>query len=267
MTEKTIIYEDVPVFYRVTGEGRTVVLVHGFSEDGEIWVNQVNALKNKFRLIVPDIPGSGRSQLLKNAGIDTYAEVIRQILDVEVKELDKKAGVIMIGHSMGGYITLAFVEKYPQYLSAFGLFHSSAFADDEEKKQARRKSIDFIRQNGAAAFLKTSIPGLFTKDFVEHFPDKINALIESGHSFSADALVQYYEAMIDRPDRTHILKSFNGPVLFIMGEFDNAIPLAISLQQCYLPNEAHVHLFTGSAHMGMWEEPDRANEALEAFLQ
>ena len=290
MKEKTITYQNNTITYRVTGEGKTVVLLHGFAEDGGIWDHQVDFLKDHFRLIVPDIPGSGNSQLISNADIETYAEIIKVILDTELNEapepgrLEKPgqnhaiqtgeeplwvAGglVTIIGHSMGGYITLAFAEKYPQYLHSFGLFHSSAFADNEEKKLGRAKAIDFIKEQGAAAFLKTSIPGLFTKQFAEKYPARINALVEAGKNFSDAALVQYYEAMIARPDRAAVLQTFPKPILFIMGEFDTAIPLQSSLRQCNLPAQAHVHLLSASAHMGMWEETEKANEILFNFLQ
>lgn len=245
------------------------MLIHGFAEDGDIWENQVNFLKDHFRLIIPDLPGSGLSELLPVANIETYAEVIKAVVDTELPGIVSSNGceqVCLIGHSMGGYITLAFAEKHPHYLHSFGLFHSSAFSDNEEKKQVREKAIDFIVDKGPNSFLKTSIPGLFTKEFVANYPEKVNGLIEKGKSFTPDALVQYYKAMIARPDRTMILKNFVNPILFIMGEYDSAIPLQSSLQQCYLPLQSHVHLLSLSAHMGMWEETDRSNQLLLDFL-
>jgi len=286
VTENTIIYQNASIFYRSIGVGKPVVLIHGFAEDGEIWNNQLDFLKDHFRLIVPDLPGSGQSELLPNANIETYAEIIKQIIDVELQKsfipeveestlTAKNTGtfawesdglVTIIGHSLGGYITLAFAEKYPQYLRSFGLFHSTAFADTEEKKQVRLKAIDFINDNGANAFLKTSIPGLFTKAFAEKFPEKITGLVERGKNFTAAALVQYYHAMIERPDRTMVLRDNRLPILFIIGEFDTAIPLQSSLQQCHIPAESHVHILNQSAHMGMWEETGKSNQALHTFL-
>jgi pimeloyl-ACP methyl ester carboxylesterase len=90
-------------------------------------------------------------------------------------------------------------------------------------------------------------------------------LIEEGKKFSPEALIQYYRAMINRPDRTEILKTFEKPVLFIIGEKDNAIPLQASLQQCHFPSVSHVHFDT--SHMGMIEEKSRSLAAIESFLQ
>ena len=275
VVEKTITYQNTQIFYRVYGEGKTVVLIHGFAEDGEVWSKQVAFLQNHFKLIVPDLPGSGRSAFINNADIETYADVIKWIVDVEINQ-DKTAPnvapvesskVSLIGHSMGGYVTLAFAEKYPDYLNSFGLFHSTAYPDTAEKKEVRKKAISFMRDKGTEAFVKTSTPGLFTKDFAEANPDMVNGLIETGKNFTADTLVQYYEAMIARPDRTAVLNNFINPILYIIGEHDTAISLQSSLQQCYIPARSYVFILQNAAHMGMWEETDKANKILYEFLE
>ena len=253
------------------GKGRPVVLIHGFAEDGNIWKGLIKYLQNNFLLIVPDLPGSGKSEMLdgENVSIEDYAEVIKTILDKELPKVSPTGGDLegavasLIGHSMGGYITLAFAEKYPDLLNGFGLFHSSAFADDDEKKQTRQKAIDFIIAKGSHSFLRTSIPNLFAgKEHLKEMED----LIEEGKNFKPEALIQYYHAMINRPDRTDVLKTFNKPVLFIIGEKDNAVPMQASLLQCHLPAIAHVHLLD-TGHMGMIEQSERSSVIVESFLQ
>jgi pimeloyl-ACP methyl ester carboxylesterase len=271
MQIKTINWNGTPVQYKVTGEGKTVVLLHGFGEDSNVWKEQVDFLQRHFRLIVPDIPGSGQSPFIANANIETYADILKEIINIELQNSSPTGGgregaVSIIGHSMGGYITLAFAEKYPAYLNSFGLCHSSAFADNEEKKETRKKAIAFVRSNGGYAFLKTSIPGLFTKEYNAKEPAKVEGLIDAAKNFTDDALVQYYQAMIARPDRTQVLKEFEKPILFIIGEHDMAVPLQSSLQQCHLPKQSHVHILSNSAHMGMWEETDKTNDFLQNFL-
>ncbi len=256
---KFIQYKNKNIYYREFGKGKPVILVHGFGEDGSIWNELIKDLKNDFYLIIPDIPGSGKSEMLDgDISIEDYADVIKAILKEE-----KSALYCMIGHSMGGYITLAFAEKYPDLLNGFGLFHSSALADDEEKKQTRRKAIEFIKTNGAKVFLKTSIPNLFADKMHQ---DVIERLIEEGKNFTPEALIQYYNAMLNRPDRSMVLKSFDKPILFIIGEKDNAIPLQASLQQCHLPAISHVHILA-VGHMGMIEEQKKCSGILLSFLQ
>jgi pimeloyl-ACP methyl ester carboxylesterase len=184
------------------------MLLHGFAEDGRIWENQIAFLKNDFRLLIPDIPGSGQSELIQNGNIEIYAEVIKAILtdDFEKEGNNGLEEITLIGHSMGGYIALAFEEKYPQYLTSLGLFHSTAFTDNEDKKLARTKAIQFIKEHGSFPFLQTSIPGLFTENFIEKHYMVVNELVNQSKEFNPLSLIQYYEAMMQRPDRTDMLK-------------------------------------------------------------
>ena len=268
---KQLVFQDKKIFYRTGGKGKPLMLLHGFAEDGNIWNYQLQKLKEKFYVIAPDIPGSGKSEMLEGEiSIEDYAEVVKAIVDIEIIKKQKDKGgknlFTLIGHSMGGYITLAFAEKYPGLLNSFGLFHSTAYADDEAKKETRRRGIEFIINNGASSFLKTTAPNLFSEKTKKEKPELVEKLIDQSSHFSSEALIQYYEAMIKRPDRTSVLKSFQQPILFIIGKHDAAIPLQSSLEQCYLPSISHIHILQNSGHMGMWEEKDKATENLLNFL-
>ncbi|MFZ1785876.1 MAG: alpha/beta hydrolase, partial [Ferruginibacter sp.] len=142
------------------------------------------------------------------------------------------------------------------------LVHSSAFADSEEKKANRLKSIDFVKKNGAFEFLKAVITDLFTETWASNNRELVEVQIEKCKSFTDEAIINYIQAMIDRPDRTQVLKNINKPVLFIIGEHDKAIPFEQSMPQCYLPDESHIHILRNSAHMGMLEEAEKLNSAL-----
>jgi pimeloyl-ACP methyl ester carboxylesterase len=259
--EKTILYQNKKIFYRSIGSGDPVLLVHGFGEDGNVWDKQVEYLKIKYHLIVPDLPGSGQSEMINDMSMEGMAEVLHSIIH-EVN-IDR---CTVIGHSMGGYITLALVESYWNHVNAFGLFHSSAFPDTEEKKETRKKGIEFIKQHGAFEFLKTSTPNLFSPISKEEIPTSISEFIDTLKSFTPAALISYYNAMMDRPDRTSILKNTKNPVLFIAGEHDNAIPINDVLKQCHLPEKSYIHVLKKSGHMGMMEETQNANRILEEFL-
>src|SRR5450432_771550 len=220
---KQVVFKNKKIFYSTGGTGKPLILLHGFAEDSNIWNYQVQQLTNKFYVIVPDLPGSGKSGMPEGEiTIEDYAEVIKAIVDVEIinrqKDKDVKNLFTLIGHSMGGYITLAFAEKYPELLNAFGLFHSTAFADDDAKKETRRKGIEFIRNNGAAAFLKITMPNLFSEKTKKENPELVEKLMDQSKEFSSESLIRYYEAMIQRPDRTSVLKSFQRPILFIVGK-------------------------------------------------
>ena len=258
---KEILYQNKKIFYRVIGNGKPVMLVHGFGEDGDIWRQQVEFLRDSFQLIIPDLPGSGESETIHDMSMEGMAEVIHAIIHAE--NID---ACPVIGHSMGGYITLALVAKYWNHVSAFGLFHSTAYADNEQKKATRRKGIEFIREHGAFEFLKTVIPNLFSPNSKEKIPDSIKELIDRGNNFTPAALVSYYESMIKRPDRTAVFQKNSVPVLFIMGKYDNAVPMEDVLKQCPLPEKSYIHILHESGHMGMIEECEKSNAILMKFL-
>lgn len=262
-------FKNKRIFYRAEGKGKAVILLHGFGEDGNIWEPQFETLKKDHFVIVPDLPGSGQSQMLEGpCSLTDYAEVIKVIAEKEIVSRKKKShqSFALIGHSMGGYITLAFAKKYPDLLNSFGLFHSSAFADNEEKIATRKKGIEFIKKNGAEAFLKTSVPDLFAKRTREENPALIEKLLHIAYKISGEALIQYYETMIERPDTADVLASFSKPVLFIIGKQDPVIPLQASLQQCHIPSFSSIHILQNSAHVGMWEEESMSNIYLTNFL-
>ena len=260
--------------YRVIGEGQPLVLLHGFGENADVWHRQISFLEKECLLIVPDIPGTGESGMLADMTMEGMATAIKAILEEEKDILtmvspngDLVDGkVIMIGHSMGGYITLAFASMYPDHLKAFGLFHSTAFADSEEKKETRRKGIEFIRNHGAEAFLKTAVSNLFSPLTKDEKSEIIEGFSGGLAAFTDESLVAYYEAMIQRPDRTDLLKTTDVPVLFIMGKFDNAAPYQDVLRQTHLPTISHIHTLHRSGHMGMLEETEKSNRILKEFL-
>jgi pimeloyl-ACP methyl ester carboxylesterase len=260
--DRAIDHRSRELYYRKQGRGLPLLLIHGFAEDGSIWETLDSELSEKWELIIPDLPGSGRSAFNpRSKSIEDLAECIWQILEEE-----KIPSAAIIGHSLGGYVALAFADKYPQRLSALGLFHSTAYPDSAEKKETRKKGIRFIERNGAAAFLGQSIPNLFAADFNRLYPETVMQLIERYNNFNQESLVSYYHAMMKRPDRTHVLRNLQRPVLFIAGEKDQAVPLEHILQQCHLPDLCYIHILENTAHMGMYEDRARSKMILDEFL-
>ena len=259
--EKQITVSELPVHYTDAGTGDVVVLIHGLAEDGSVWEQQTLPLSAGYRVLIPDLPGSGLSALPGNLSMESLAAAVKAVLENEgISE------AVIIGHSMGGYTTLAFAELYPDMVKAFGLFHSTAVADSEEKIASRKKNIDFILSNGTLTFLKTATPSSFSPAFQEEHPDVIEELIARYSSFDPLSLVAYNEAMVQRPDRKHVLAGAACPVLFVIGKQDDVIPFEQSLQMAHLPDTAYIHVLEKSGHMGMMEEPENSTRILNKFL-
>ncbi len=254
-------YQGSDIVYTLTGKGKPVMLLHGFGEDSSIWQHLVNELQNDYLLITPNLPGSGDSSYLDKEAVtlEDYADILHEILKKE-----NIISIILMGHSMGGYITMAMVEKYPGDLDAIGLIHSSSYADDEEKKNIRKKGIQFIQQYGAPAFIKTTIPALFMD--IEKSKNDIQWLIEKTLHFKDAPVIQYYEAMMNRPDRSYLLSTFDKPVLFVLGQYDKVVPINAGIEQAQLPVLSFVHILQNSAHMGILEEKEKTYQIVKSFL-
>lgn len=269
MQEKEITHKHKKIFYRTIGEGPVVVLLHGVPFDDSLWSNQFNAFPDH-KLIIPDLPGSGRSEMIEDMSMEGMAECVKDIIVHETASLFFKSGephsVVVIGHSMGGYITLALVEKHPELLNGFGLFHSTAYEDSSERKEGRKKTIELIKNKGASEFVRTSIPNLFAPSTKQTHPEIIDEQISNASAFSAEALVAYQAAMMERKDRRDVLKNTSVPVLFVLGKYDNAVPLKDGLEQSSMPDNSLVEILENSGHAGMKEEPQKTNQVLLEFL-
>lgn len=260
---KNLLFRGESLEYETRGEGLPVMLLHGFMEDRRIWDDVLNGIENKYRWILPDLPGSGESA--SNAGLHELKDFAGLISDI--LEQEGLSDIVLIGHSMGGYISLAFAEKYPDKIKALGLFHSSSYEDSAEKKESRKKNIRFIEKNGSMPFLAQAIPALFSENFQSSHPAEINRLVERSANFKPESLVQYLEAMERRPSTTKVLASVRKPVLYIMGVEDKAVPIKDSLEQCHLTGISYIHILTHSAHMGMIEESSLCCIYLDRFLE
>lgn len=261
--QKNLPYQNGIISYRKIGVGIPVILIHGFGEDSHVWDAQIHFLEKHCQLIVPDLPGTGKSDLLAGNDIKIvdYADAIFAILQAE-----GIASCIMLGHSMGGYITLAFAEKHAQFLNAFGLIHSTAFADSIEKKQTRLKGIELMENYGASAFLKNTIPNLFANVYKELHANQVTQFIHNSSSIPTKTCQQYFQAMMNRPDNTSVLTGNPLPILFVLGTDDIAAPLSDLQLQIDLPLTSTIHILDHVGHMSMMESTNNLNDYLLKFI-
>jgi pimeloyl-ACP methyl ester carboxylesterase len=235
---------------------QNLILLHGYGEDSTIWSGFVPFLQKEYFIITPDY-----SRLSNLKTIDDYAEFVHQ--EIVEKGVEK---CIVIGHSMGGYIALAFAEKYPEMLKGLGLFHSTAFEDSEEKKVARTKNIEFLTKHGSEAFIRFSTPNLYSEEFQKLHPEVIEKHIKSASQIPVEALIAGIAAMRDRPDRKSVLKTIKCFVLFIIGEKDKSVSPADAKSQIMIPKFFTSSILDDVAHMGMIEEPEDCLKFVSKFL-
>jgi len=234
-----------------------VVLLHGFGENPDIWESFVPMLPPKYSFIPLDY-----SKIAFCQTIDQYA----QWLHTEIEER-KITRFVLIGHSMGGYISLAYAENHAEYLAGLGLFHSTAFADSEEKRKSRDKTAAFINKRGSAAFIDGFLPNMYNEYFVRKNGVYIRQQLDDNRKLPEEALVQATLAMRDRPDRTPVLKSLKIPVLFVVGQKDLFIPYEDALLQIPMIKNPFALILAHVAHAGMKEAPESCAGIVSEFLE
>jgi pimeloyl-ACP methyl ester carboxylesterase len=262
MREKNVLYKGKSIYYCINGTGKPVVFLHGFTESSEIWNDFGSELSTEFCVITIDLPGHGKSDCIaQEHSMELMADCVKQILESEVI-----GQCVMIGHSMGGYVTLAFAEKFPESILGLGLFHSSAFADTDEGKSNRDRTIEFIRNNHSS-FISSFIPDLFAPANQIIYKNDINKLVSAARNMTSESIIAAQLGMRNRPDRTHVLSNASYPVLFIAGKLDSRVPYNKVLQQVALPADAVLLSLGNAAHMGYIEARDKTLYAIKVFLQ
>jgi len=260
--EKQIKFKGIEVAYTDLGEGPCVVLLHGYLESREIWEGFSRLLQPKYRLIIPDLPGHGRSGTWGgHHSMDDLAGAIRAVLDAE--ELGK---IFLIGHSMGGYVVMAFAELFPESLSGYSLFHSTCFADNEEKKANRDREISLVLCGKKRQIVLVNIPKAFSSDNMELMSQEIERARQIALNNQDKGIIALLQGMKARPDRSEVFKDLKLPLLLVGGMKDNYIPVEVFDRLVGLAPHARVLRLKESGHMGFVEEPEKVAEALDGIM-
>ncbi|QIL76036.1 alpha/beta fold hydrolase [Hymenobacter sp. HDW8] len=240
-----------------------LIYLHGFAENHTIWTEFIQNCPPEYKVLTPDFPGYGTAD--SSRVTDYSMEALAEFVKGELDEADAQQA-ILIGHSMGGYVALAFAEKYPARVAGLCLFHSSAQADTDEKKANRDKNISFVERHGVVKFMETFIRPLFADANEETMMPYRRQLEEIGAATSQASIIGGMRAMRDRPDRTEVLRKATFPVLFIVGKEDAAVPLATSLEQVALPPESTALFLERVGHVGFFERPQSTRRAVLDFV-
>lgn len=250
------------VRYADTGKGRVVVLLHGFLESLEVWFGNgfAQELAKHFRIIAIDLPGHGKSECIGYVHrMERMAGVVKAVMD----ELGLRR-YMMVGHSMGGYVALAFAEKYPGHLSGFCLFHSTATADSEAKKIDRERAIRLVKKS-PVKYTNALIENLFALVNVRYFKSEIAWLKRMAAKTKPQGIIACLEGMKIRKNRESVMRNSPVPVLMIAGKRDNVIPLEVSEKQKGLaPDQRYVAL-DKCGHMGFLEQKEVTLKKLKVF--
>ncbi|MBB4807627.1 pimeloyl-ACP methyl ester carboxylesterase [Chryseobacterium defluvii] len=243
------------------GNGKEVlVLLHGFMENISIWDDMEPHLSENFTLLKIDLPGHGQSEILAEVHtMELMADEVKKVLDDQ--NLNK---IHLLGHSMGGYTSLAFAEKYPDMLKSLTLFFSTYFPDDDEKRQQRIKSYRII-QDAFSHYAKAGIPNLFNPNERDILEGKIETALEIALSTNNMGALACVKGMVERTDKKHILENLEAKILILAGKHDNAVKTENTIRN--LPDRTNVKSYVlDCGHNGHWEKPAICAEIINTEL-
>ena len=240
---------------------KTVVLLHGFLQNLDVWSSYVLSYMHDFRVLTIDLPGHGHTDTFGEVhSMDMMARVVKTVLG--------EAGVnqcVMVGHSMGGYVALAFAEKYPYSLRGLGLVNSHALCDSDSHRESRQAVCEQVMEN-RASYIVNFVPTLFDDSNRAALSQDIKDLQDQCLETRTEAIVAAQTGMMNRPSRIGVLQQLEVPVLFVYGKNDKRIPIEIAISQAMIPSHSEILLLDHVGHMSFMEEREYVKLRIKNFV-
>jgi pimeloyl-ACP methyl ester carboxylesterase len=256
-------YNGGKIYYSDTGEGEIIVLLHGYLETSDIWSGFAGKLAKKFRIISVDLPGHGLSKVYSESHtMEFMAGAVKELLEnLNIKK------VFLTGHSLGGYVALAFLELYPGLLKGYCLFHSHPFADRPETIEKREREIKVVRAAKKYLLYPENISQMYASVNLDKFKEELQRSKDIASTIRDEGIIAVLNGMINRSSRLKFMEEGKVPCLWILGKMDNYISSKEVQAKVNLPANAKVVVLENSGHMGFVEEEDLAVKILTDFVK
>ena len=256
-------YKGGKISFAESGKGKVIVLLHGYLETLEIWSDFAASLSSRYHVIYIDLPGHGLSDIYSETHtMEFMAEAVRELL--EAKGIRKAC---ITGHSLGGYVALAFLELYPGYLSGYCLFHSNPFADTPDAIEKREREIKLVKAGKKDIMYPDNVKNMFAGQNRDRFQEALIRSREIASGISGDGIIAVLKGMMARPSRLYLMEEGRVPCLWILGKMDSYIPCKAVQEKVVLPPNAEVVILNDSGHIGFIEEPELSEEQLSRFVE
>lgn len=260
--EKSIRFKGRSVYYTVKGNGEALLFLHGYLESSEIWSDFISRFDESYKVICVDIPGHGKSEVLGQVHtMKMMAEAVNAVLYAE--NVNK---LTILGHSMGGYITMEFVNTYPQKTRGYCLFHSTCFADNDEKKLNRDREISLVLCGKKMQIIHTNVPKAFADNNIKKLNDQLVKAKQIAKEAPEEGIIALLRGMKEREDHSELFSNSIFTPLIIWGKQDNYIGEATFNKLLALAPEAKTIVLENSGHMGFIEEAENAYKGIISYL-
>lgn len=259
---KTAIFKKEKVTFSDTGKGRAVVLLHGFLGSHEIWNDTSKNLSKSYRVIAIDLPGHGKTPNFGYAhSMDLMAKCVKAVMD----SLKLKRYVI-IGHSMGGYVALAFADLFPDQVAGLCLYHSTGYPDSPEKKKDRLRAVNAVKSD-RNLYTKNTIKNLFAQKNLKYLKKEVSFATKIAKGTGRRGIIAALYGMKDRPGRDIILGVVEYPIMMVIGEHDNVLPHEQLMEQARTIKHPSILYLEHDGHFGFLESPRTSEKWLRKFLR
>jgi pimeloyl-ACP methyl ester carboxylesterase len=253
-------FRKIKIAYTDSGKGRVIVLLHGFLGSSQIWEGFVKSLSKKYRVIAIDLLGHGQTPCI---GYYHSMELLAQSVKAVLDNLGLRR-YVLVGHSMGGYTTLAFAELFPDNISGLCLFNSTSYADAEEKKRDRERIIRLVKKEHTH-YVAEVVTSLFAPNNLSKLQKEVSKAKHIAVQVNRQAIINSLEGMKERKCRDLILKFAEYPILFVVGKKDSAINYETIYPQLGLCKYPEVLMLEDAGHMAMYEAPKESIKAINTF--
>jgi len=255
-----IIYKNTRIYYNDIGKGKVIVLLHGFLENSTMWSSLIPKLTKQHRVITLDLLGHGKTECIGYVHtMDLMAETVNSVL----KHL-KIRRCILIGHSMGGYVALAYSEMFPDTVKGLCLMNSTAMADSNERKKNRDRAIKVVKQNHKS-FIRMSISNLFRPKNRSLFSNEIKTIKQEALNTPLQGIIAALEGMKSRPDREAILHFGPFKKMMIISKRDPVLDYITTIEQTLNTDVIVVEFPDG--HMSHIENKDDLSYNIMSFVE
>ncbi|MDO9594738.1 MAG: alpha/beta fold hydrolase [Lutibacter sp.] len=254
-----LLHKNTNVHFTSIGKGNTVVLLHGFLENSSMWQEVAQELSKRNRVICIDLLGHGQTE---NLGYIHSMEDQAQMVKAVLNHL-KLRKYVFVGHSMGGYVALAFAKLFPESVKGLCLMNSTALPDSEERKLNRDRAIKAIKKNHKT-FVRVAIPMLFAEKNREIYPKEIEQITQEALQLSPQGIIAALEGMKIRKNQTSIYKTAQFPIQMIIGKQDPALDYDSLISQTKNTKVKIIEFPDG--HMSHIENRDSLIENLSNFI-
>jgi len=254
----------IELAYEVAGDGDLpVVLLHGFPFNRTLWREQVEALRERYRVVTVDLRGHGETTAtVASATMEEMAEDVRALLD----ELQLRR-VVLGGLSMGGYVALAFYQLFPERVGALILADTRPQADTDEARRAREVTATRALDEGMQTIADAMLPKLLAPETHAERPEIVARVREMILNTDARGAASALRGMAVRRDQTELLREINCPALILVGSLDAITPTADAEVLRREIRDARLEIIEGAGHVSNLERPSEFNSALEKFLR